>query len=292
VAFGVAAFACASALAQVPAVPDRRAVDQKEALLRRLVFDSPAEQRIEQSGNAEAKTQLATARALHARARALADAGDLAEANAELNAAMWAIGKARQLVPDPAARVVDLRVRYAGLLRTAETLSRSYEANLVRSRGLPAGSPVGDARLEGARARIEEARGLANTEHLAEAVAVLEKAERELMSGLNAILGSSTLQYTKRFDTPDEEYAFELERNRAYRDLVPLAIAELKPRREAVALVDRYVATNARHLEAAEGHAAGRQYREAIDALRTGTNSLQAALAAAGLAVPRDSGGN
>jgi hypothetical protein len=112
------------------------------------------------------------------------------------------------------------------------------------------------------------------------------------MAGLNAMLGSSTLQYAKRFETPAEEHAYELERNRSYRELVPVAIAELKPRREAVVLVERYVAANARQLEAAEGHAAAGRLPEAIDALRSGTNSLQAALAAAGLAVPRNIGAN
>jgi hypothetical protein len=287
VAAGVAALACAGALAQPGTPPERRALDQKEALVRRLVFDSPVEQRIEASGNAEAKLQFGRARALHARARALADAGDLAEADTELNAAMWAIGKARQLVPDPAARAVDVRVRYAGLLRTAEALSRSYEGHLARA---GAAAPAGDARLEAARARIEEAKGLANAEHLAEAVAALERAERDLMAGLNAVLGAATLRYAPRFETPAEEFSFELERNRAYRDLVPVAVAELKPRREAVTLVDRYVALNARQLETAQGHAAARRYPEALDALRTGTNNLQAALAAAGLAVPRDPG--
>lgn len=285
---GVAALACAGALAQPGAPPDRRALEQKEALVRRLVSDSPVESRIEASGNAEAKLQFGRARALHARARALAEAGDLAQANSELNAAMWAIGKARQLVPDPAARAVDQRVRYAGLLRTAEALARSYEGHLARA----GGAPAGDARLERARARIEEAKGLANSEQPAEAVAILEKTERELMAGLNAVLGASTIHYTQRFETPAQEYAFELERNRAYRELVPVAIADLKPRREAVALVDRYVAANARHVEAAEGLAAGRQFREATDALRSGTNNLQAALAAAGLSVPRDAGAN
>ncbi len=127
---------------------------------------------------------------------------------------------------------------------------------------------------------------------MAEAVVALEKAERGLMSGLNALLGSSTLQYSHRFEAPAEEYAHELDRHLAYRDLVPLAIAELKPRREAVGLVERYVAASARHLVAARAHAAGHRFGEAVDELRSGTSNLQAALAAAGLAVPRETGAN
>jgi len=287
VAAGIAALACAGALAQ-SASPDRRALEQKEALVRRLVFDSPVEQRIATAGNEEARTQLERARAMHARARSLVAAGQLDQAQSELDAAMRAIGKARQLVPDPMARAVDLRLRYTGLLRTVETLVRSYESHLARARG----GPAGDERLEGARARIDEARGLADPGHMAEAVVALEKAERGLMSGLNALLGSSTLRYSQRFEAPAEEYAHELDRHLAYRDLVPVAIAELKPRREAVGLVERYVAASARHLVAARAHAAGQRFGEAVDELRSGTSNLQAALAAAGLAVPRETGAN
>lgn len=287
---GIAALACAAALAQTAGGTDRRDLEQKEALVRRLVFDSPAEQRIAASGNEEAKGELARARALHARAVALADAGDVAGAQAELNAAMWAIGKARQLVPDSAARVVDLRVRYSGHLRTVETLERSLAARIAAAG--PSAPVTASGRLKAARAGIEEAKGYAATEHLARAVRGLEAAERDLMVGISATLGSDTLHYAKAFDSPPEEYAYELDRNRSYRELVPLAVSQFKPRREAVGLVERYAGENARLLEVAQGHAAAGRHRDAIEAVKAGTSNLQAALAAAGLAVPRDMGAN
>lgn len=290
-ACALAAFSGALALGQgTAAAPERRAFDQKEALVRRLVLDSPAEQRILASGNEEARSHYSRARAQHARAVALAEAGSLQEADAELNAAMWAVGKARQLVPDTAARAVDQRVRYASLTRTVDTLAGSYETNLARAKGLARGTPVSDARLEAARARVDEAKGHAAAERDAQAVAALEKAERELMAGLNTLLGSATIQYSTKFDTPADEYAWELDRNRSYRDLVPVALAELKPRREALVLVERYVASNRTHLAEAERLAGTKQFAPAIDALKSGTTYLQAALAAAGLVMPKDAG--
>lgn len=291
VACAFAALSGAVAFGQAPApAPDRRAFDQKESLVRRLVFDSPAEQRILASGNEEARSHFARARAQHARAVALAESGSLKDAETELNAAMWAVGKARQLVPDAAARAVDQRVRYASLSRTVETLTGSYETNLARAKGLPRGTAVSDSRLEAVRARVEEARSLASSERDSEAVVALEKAERELMAGLNGLLGSATIRYATKFESPADEYAWELERNRSYRELVPVALAELKPRREAVTLVERYVATNRTHLADAERLAGSSQFGPAIDALRSGTTFLQAALAAAGLVMPKDAG--
>lgn len=289
---GAVALAGLGAFAQAPepAGADRRKLDQKEALVRRLIFDSPAEQRIAASGHAQARDELEKARAMHARARALADAGDLREAETELNAAMWAIGRARQLVPDPMARALEARVRYASLLRSVDTLAASYERHLGRSRGAAPGTPVADPTLDAARARIDEAKSQANSEHVAAAVSSLEKAERELLTGLNKVLGAATLDYSLRFETPAQEYAWELERNRAFQELVPVALNELKPRREAVGLVDRYVASNAKHLETARQQAAAQQIRQAIDTIRTGTTYLQAALSAAGLVLPKDAG--
>ncbi|NJD87626.1 MAG: hypothetical protein FIB05_06400 [Betaproteobacteria bacterium] len=291
VAAGVAALACAAALAQGTDAPERRAVEQKEALVRRLVFDSPAEQRIAASGNEKAIAELGRARAQHARAKALAEVGDYVGAQVELDAAMGSIGRARSLAPDAAARAAGLRARYSELQRTVDTLARSYEAHAARLQGTGAGMAA-QARLAAARAAQEEARGLAATEHLDGAVRTLEKAERELMAGLNATLGATTIHYAKSFADAREEYDHERARNRSYRELVPVAVAQLKPRREAVALIDRYVAANARSVESAEAHAAAGRLPEAADALRAGTNQLQAALAAAGLAVPRDIGAN
>lgn len=289
VAAGVAALACAAALAQLSDSPERRAVEQKEALVRRLVFDSPAESRIAASGSGEARAELDRARALHSKALALARSGDLAGARADLDAAMGAIGRARSLAPDPASRVVDRRARLAGLERSVEALARSYEGHAARLAGTDAGAAA-QARLAGAREGLEQARGYAATQHLELAVKAIERTERDLMVGISALLGSTTVRYSQRHGTPGEEYEHEMERNRSYRELVPVAIAELKPRREAAGLIDRFVAANARSLEAAREHAAAGRLGEAIDAIRTGTNSLQSALAAAGLAVPRDMG--
>jgi len=290
VAAGVAVLACAGAMAQAGDPAERRALEQKEALVRRLAFDSPAESRIAAGDSEEARTELRRARAFHARALALAEAGELGQARKELDAALVAIARARQLAPDAAARSREQGERFATRLRAAEALARSYESNLALARGLPADAAAEDGRLVGARAGLEGARHLAAAGQAEQAAAALEGVERELMAGLNAALGSATLRYSRQFADPAEEYAFELARNRDYRDLVPVAIARLTPRREAVTLVERYVTRNARLVEAAAGHAAERRFAQAIDDLRSGTANLQSALAAAGLAMPRDNG--
>lgn len=287
------ALAAAALCAAIPAAfaqaePSRAGVEQKEALVRRLLNDSPAAVRIEASGNGEAKEYFRLARQRHGKAVALLQAADHASAEGELNEAMWMAGKARQLVPDPMRRAIELRVQNRAMMRAIESLRASYRVHLARARGLSRGAEAGDARLAGIDARLDEASSFASSEHLQEANAILHAVERDLVSALTAVLGSDTLDYVQRFETQAEELAYELSRNRSYRELLPVARAELRPGRDATDLMNRYAATSASLLERAEKSAARRDYAAALETVRQATSYLQSALAAAGVILPRD----
>lgn len=287
-----AALAIAAPAAFAQATPLRATVGQKEILVKRLLNDSPAVQRIEASSSAEAKEHFRSARERHERAVALLQAGDLGGADAQLNEALWMAGKARQLVPDPMQRAIELRVQNRAMLRAIESLHASYQTHLARAQGLPRGSAATDARLAALNARLDEAMSFSNSEHVQEANAILHAVERDLMAALTAILGSDTIDYAQRFETQAEEFAYEMSRNRSYQELLPVARSELKPGRDAAALMERYAASSAVHLERAEKNAARRDYAAAIDAARQATAYLQSALTAAGVTLPRDAGDN
>ena len=141
--------ACAAAQAgqnegKVPAPAakvSRQLVEQKEALMKRLLSDSPAAQRIEASNNAEAKQYLAGAQESYRKAVLSIRNNNIAGADRHLNEATWLIGKARQHVPDPLTRDVEHRVRYAQMLDSVESLRVSYQRHLQRARGKPPGNP-------------------------------------------------------------------------------------------------------------------------------------------------------
>jgi hypothetical protein len=280
----VAAIACVSL--QAAWAQSRATVEQKEALVRRLLGDSPAAQRIEASGNEQAREFFRQARERHEGAVKLMQSADLARAEAELNQAMWMAGKARQLVPDPMRRQIELRVQNRSMTLAIQSLRDSYERHLRLVRGLPAATGVSDETLAAIDARLEEALSFSGSEQVQEANEVLRSVERHLISALGRILGSDTLDYAQRFETQAEEFAFELARNRSYEELLPLARAELRPGREAVALMERYSASNASLVERARKSASRREYAAALDAVRQATSYLQSALLASGLAVP------
>jgi len=266
----------------------RPLVEQKEAFLKRVLSDSPAVKRIEASNNAQARTHLAGAQESYGRAVLSIKNNDLAGADRHLNEATWLIGKARQLVPDPLTRNIEHRARYAQMLDSVESLRISYQRHLQRIRGQPSGVAVSDARLAKVAQLIDSAKSLANSEQVVQANKMLGDAEQTLMLGLSRVLGTKTIEYAQRFETVAEEYAYELERNRSYVDLIPVALAEFRPGSEAIREVQYRVDTNRQLREQAQQFAAKKDHRSALAALRGGTVHLQNALAVAGLRVPQD----
>lgn len=286
----LSAAAAVAETAPTPSAADpqsqRRLLEQKAALVERLLSESPAAKRIGASSNADAKQHMAAAREQYAAVGALLQSGDLAGADARLNEAMWLIGKARQLVPDSMYRLTEHRVRYARLLESIESLRGSYEHHMGRAKGASADKEK--ANLARVSSMVEEAKSLATSEQVVEANKVLASAEQSLMAGLNRLLGTETLQYTPKFNTPNEELDYEMERNRSLVELVPVAVAQLNPPKEAVQLIDRYVSSNESLRGQAKQHASKRDYRSALQSVREGTAFLQRALLAAGLVVPQE----
>ncbi|HET9651768.1 MAG TPA: hypothetical protein VFP36_06240 [Usitatibacter sp.] len=282
---GVLAFAAA---AETAPVESRSAVEQKEALVRRLLTDSPAVQRIDASGNAQAQAFFRDARARHEEALRLIAAADLARAEKELNEALWLAGKARQLVPDPMLRAIELRFQNRSLTRAIEALRDAYAQHRARAAGVAAASLPPDSVLVRTRERLEQADALAASENVHEANALLRAAERDLMLAATDALGSATVRVSTRFEKPADEYAYEAARRAGYVELLPIARVQLDPGRDAVAAMERHAAASASWNERAEKHAARHEYAAALEAMRNSTVALQNALAAAGLVVPRE----
>ena len=277
-----------SSSASSASAPTQRLVEQKLQLVGRLLGDSPTASRIALAANQAAKDALAQARANFDAAKPLVARGELARADKELNDAMWMIGKARQLVPDSMLRVIEQRAKAAMLRDAVDSLIASYENHLARTQGLARGSRASDAILERVRSLLEEARVFENLERIADGNKLMYEAEKMLMAGLARVLNTSTVTYAARFETQAAEYAYELERNLSYVDLLPLAITELKPPAESLARIGQYREQNQAATRKAQKLAAQKQFHDAIAALRGGTAYLQGALAETGLILPAD----
>ena len=118
----------------------------------------------------------------------------------------------------------------------------------------------------------------------------LAAAERRVLTGINRLLHAATLDYTERAATPAEELAIELSRHQSLTDLVPIALADLRPAPDAVALIERYQDTSRALRTRAEQSAQRGDTGQALAHIRSAVLYVQRALAAAGVSTPTPTG--
>lgn len=261
-------------------------LDSKTRLVKLLLAQSPAVQRIPHSDNAQAKQKLADAQSLYAKAGAEASAGRPDEAVRMLDQALLEIVSASRLVPDPAQLAAQERARYAGqseALRVFLGMQRTVAARIAVKKGTtPAAAEAG--RINGMVAKAESLAAAGNHK---DANAVLGDAYKAVVDSLNSMLMAETIVYDQKFDTPAEEFQFELARSRSYEELVPLALAQFAPGKETVQLSERYMQQGRELRETAQKQAAGGDYESAIKTILDATGHLQRSLRTAGVIVPQ-----
>jgi hypothetical protein len=267
-----------------PADSTRVQLEQKIRLASTLLSDSPAALRITRSGNQQAAAHLDEGRLHHALAEDLLAQSDLDGARLAVDNALHHLGMARRLVPDASTRQAAALQRHTQYLDSIERLIEAW-----RSR---AGTqPTSDTTdIMAALGLVGNARQLAQNGRYEEANQTLAQTEGLVLAGLNRTLQADTLDYTVRPSSPQEEFQHELARYRGFAELVPLATHELKPRSDALALVDRYNQTgNALQVQALAQLQQGNT-RQALVHIRNATLYAQRALRAAGLVTPAVTG--
>ncbi|HEY0825542.1 MAG TPA: hypothetical protein VGD76_17270 [Ramlibacter sp.] len=272
---------------RVSPVVSAQTVEQKAAMLDRVLNHSPVAARVAASGNLLARKHFQDARELLTHARALAAGGELREADRLLNGAIYEISRAQQLVPDPGSQQAAERARYAQLEDSVAALRRTA---LI---ALPAQAPGRGESREQVVARadllVDQAAQLARDNRYIEANKQLDAALLLLLQDASARLAGHTIVYDVRFADRKEEFDFELERLRSFERLVPLALLEFRPSAEARVLMDRYVA-QAGELRLRGESQFARDPLAAIKDLADATEALKRALQAAGLMVPQTMG--
>lgn len=276
---------CAPASASTGAEPASRqaALESKTRLVKLLLAQSPAVQRIPQSNNAAAQKKLADAQALTAKADAEAGAGRIEPAIKLLDQALLEITAAARLVPDAAQLAAQERNRYAGLRESVRTFVGLHKSLAERM----AGARSGELDTAGINAMLDKAEALAAGSKHKEANAVLGDAYKTVVGALSRMLMAQTIVYDMKFDTPADEFRHELARNRSYEDLVPLALRQLNVPRETAMLSERYVQRSKELRELAQKQAGGGDYPSALKSIQDATGALQRSLQIAGVVVPQ-----
>lgn len=270
--------------AEAPRPISAQQVEQKAAMLNRVLNESPVAARIANSQNEQARRHFANARDLTLHARSLVAEGQLRAADSLLNEAIFEVSKAQQMVPDPGTQQAAERARYSQLEDSVAALRRT--AQIALPNAPEAKRAESEQNLRAAEALVDQAVALAKSDKYIEANRQLDKALMLLLKDASQRLAGHTIVYDHRFANRREEFDFELNRHRDFERLVPLALLEFRPSPEARALVDRHVA-QARELRDRGEAQFARDPLAAIRDIVDGTESLRRALQAAGLALPQ-----
>ncbi len=282
----VAADASVPAGTEASAASSQVTLESKTRLVKLLLAQSPAVQRIPQSDNALAKKKLSDAHALYAKAATEAGAGHAGAAIKLLDQALLEIVSASRLVPDSTQLASQERARYAGLTEATRTflaLHKSVSTRLSKK----AEQSGGRLDLPKVNAMVEKAEGLAAGGNHQEANTLLNNAYKMVVNALSNMLMAETIVYDQKFEAPVDEFNYELARNHSYEELIPLALTQLNPPRETALLSEQYVRQSRALRETAQKQAAGGDYAAALKTIQDATSQLQRSLRVAGVIVPQ-----
>ena len=292
----VTQFAFAQTLEQADGGKNSSGLAQKQAFVQSLVENASSAEYIKANQDVEVRNLVALAKGNYASALAGLRKGDFTVAENQLNEVMyrWILLLSLQMQSTHSVALAarqpieskELPESYGKLLGTLEFLEKSYRSYVKRA------VPPVDASLKEDEKSVHFAEGLAEARMHATlgqkdgALRALSEVAQLMRSTINRVLDSVAVDYALKFKTPAEEYTYELERNRSYFELVPVAIAEFSPMNDERLAIKKLVEQNRLAIEQARNYAELQDYQRALETVHTGMGFLELALKTAGLIAP------
>ncbi len=248
-----------------------------------MVIGSASAKRIEASGDASAIAMLNDARSQVESAKVTLAAGQAAAAMDQVNEGLQLMSAAsRAITTESDMAAVNHKAKYDELINTLHTYEGSYKRNAERAAKTK--QPLKSKLDEVEYGRLmQEGQALGAKEDYVSANKSLEKAQALITAVLTEILHAQTVVYDTNFETPKEEYEYELAREENYEELVPIAIEQRHPGENSLKMIDEMVKKAAKIKLEGQSIAAKGDYKMAILAIQAATSNLQRALRLAGV---------
>ncbi len=268
----------AAAQVQAPqAVPTKEGVERRLQSVNTLIEKSSAAKQVDKASGPEASSQRDRARELHRQATQAFEAGDYAKANGLLDqAAREMIGGTRKADPetvtqDKKRRDFDNRLASVKALRDA--LGRIQQEKK---------SPKSAQLAAQVDAMTAEAVKLADAGQLDRGRGKLDQAYLAAKAGIGDLREGDTLVRTLKFESKEEEYRYELDRNDTHQMLVKVLVGE----RAGEANFKTGLEQAASLRKKAEEQAGSRDYEGAVKTLEDSTRELVKVIRGAGIYIP------
>lgn len=243
-----------------------------------MVIGSGSAKRVEASGNSEAIATLRQARDLIDGARSTLDGGDAAAAMEQVNEGLRMITAAsRMITTESEMSGINYKAQYEELINSLKTYDGSYERNMKRLKKMGE-KPKRTLDKAAYKEEVDLGKQLAAKGDHAGAVKSLENAQARITAVLTDMLHATTVVYDKNFETPKEEYEYELARLESYEELIPVAIEQKQPKKRVMSLIDSFVQKASKIKGEGLDVAAKGDHKMAIMAMQAATDNLIRAL--------------
>ena len=269
----VASFATEPVQAEEDELADR------VAMVRTLLFESSAARRIEASENEAAQQKRAQAIELFEAAR---EPGDVVEREAKLKEAVSLLYQASAAAPPSRSAEEKGRNDFARKRESLVALLDAHERIMEEKGRNEAHAELLDeveADLAAADSLLSEGSVEIARERLERAYDVTRLAVEHSRTG-------ETLKRELKFETAEDEYHYELDRNETHRMLLTVLLKDKLDNERVRSRVEGFVETADVHRANADDMAREKRFEEAIEELERSTVELVKAIRGAGVYIP------
>jgi tetratricopeptide (TPR) repeat protein len=266
----------------VAAQTEAEAVENRLANVRRLLEDSSAARQVAAKGGKQAIEVRDQARDLYNRAEKRFRLEDFAGANVLLEKATRAMFEAVRLAGMPAVleakKHQDFESRAESVRALLEALERIGAEKGVQDQVAQTSANI--QRLVG-EARVLESSGSA-----ADGRTALNAAYDLAKRSIEELRGGDTLVRSLHFDSKEEEYRYETDRNDTHQMLVKVLLEEKRKSQGVNRMVQTFIERATALRMDAEQFARSGDYEAAVGALEKSTRELMRAIRSAGVYIP------
>jgi tetratricopeptide (TPR) repeat protein len=250
--------------------------------VERLLTESSAAKKVENSDNPKALELKAEANSHFDKARALYDGGDAEAAEAELGEAIRLLTAAARAANDDTTVSQKQTDDYGQRRESVEALATAHE-RIADEKGL---DDMNDELQAKVGAQLSASDILLQDGKADEARALLDETYETIKTSLEQLRGGDTLVRELHFETKEDEYLYELDRNDTHQMLVQVLFAEKMESSPMRATAETFISKAVSLREDAESAAGKKKYEEAITLLEESTKELIRAIRSAGVYIP------
>lgn len=259
----------------------QKVLENKLTLIQRMLEGQSA-QRVYAADNSAAQEKLNEAKAAYARAVSAHDRQQIAKASYHADEALRLGGQAIREVAHQSPDSGQWVERYKDVHERVSAYYQAY-ARVLSDNSRTNSAAIAEDELDQLTVEAEK---LARGGDYEQAVMKLSALAARLEVELVRLRHQQTLIHELKFDTIEEEYVYERERNRSYAMLLQMAISQLEMHPAAAIQPPKILQANESERERAESAARAGDAVQALKIIEAATNSMVQALRRTGMYLP------